>query len=32
VRIDGAPVADGTPGPLSCKLREAYLLHAAAAA
>src|SRR2546423_10014806 len=32
VRIDGAPVADGTPGPLSRKLREAYLLHAAAAA
>src|SRR5437868_5316488 len=31
VRIDGAPVADGTPGPLSRKLREAYLLHAAAA-
>src|SRR5436190_6611575 len=32
VRIDGAPVADGKPGPLSGKLREAYLLHAAAAA
>jgi len=32
VRIDGAPVADGKPGPLSRKLREAYLLHAAAAA
>src|SRR5438105_15350032 len=32
VRIDGAPVAEGRPGPLSRKLREAYLLHAAAAA
>jgi D-alanine transaminase len=32
VRIDGAPVADGKPGPLSRKLREAYFLHAAAAA
>ena len=32
VRIDGAPVGDGKPGPLSRKLREAYLLHAAAAA
>jgi D-alanine transaminase len=32
VRIDGAPVADGKPGPLSRKLRDAYLLHAAAAA
>src|SRR3954469_17107504 len=32
VRIDGARVSDGTPGPLSRKLREAYLLHAAAAA
>jgi D-alanine transaminase len=30
VRIDGAPVADGRPGPLSCKLRAAYLAHAAA--
>jgi len=27
VRIDGAPVADGKPGPLSLKLREAYLAH-----
>jgi D-alanine transaminase len=32
VRIDGAPVADGKPGPLSRKLREAYFHHAAAAA
>src|SRR5712672_3411471 len=32
VRIDGAPVADGTPGPLSRKLREAYFDHAGAAA
>src|SRR3954453_7482151 len=32
VRIDGAPVADGKPGPLSRKLREAYFRHAAAAA
>lgn len=31
VRIDGAPVADGKPGPLSRKLRDAYLAHAAAA-
>ena len=31
-RIDGIPVADGRPGPLSRKLREAYFLHAAAAA
>lgn len=30
VRIDGKPVADGKPGPLSQKLREAYLTHAAA--
>jgi D-alanine transaminase len=30
VRIDGAPVADGRPGPLSRKLRAAYLAHAAA--
>jgi D-alanine transaminase len=27
VRIDGAPVADGKPGPLSLKLREGYLAH-----
>jgi hypothetical protein len=27
VRIDGAPVADGRPGPLSQKLRDAYLVH-----
>jgi D-alanine transaminase len=32
VRIDGEPVADGKPGPLSRKLREAYFRHAAAAA
>jgi len=32
VRLDGAPVGDGKPGPLSRKLREAYLVHAAAAA
>jgi D-alanine transaminase len=31
VRIDGKPVADGKPGPLSQKLRDAYLTHAAAA-
>jgi D-alanine transaminase len=31
VRIDGDPVANGKPGPLSRKLRETYLLHAAAA-
>jgi D-alanine transaminase len=30
VRIDGEPVADGKPGPLSRKLREGYLAHAAA--
>ena len=27
VRIDGASVADGKPGPLSLKLRQAYLAH-----
>ncbi|HEX6442103.1 MAG TPA: D-amino-acid transaminase [Stellaceae bacterium] len=27
VRIDGSPLADGKPGPLSLKLREAYLAH-----
>jgi D-alanine transaminase len=32
VRIDGMPVAGGTPGPLSRQLRAAYLAHAAAAA
>jgi D-alanine transaminase len=32
VRIDGAPVANGKPGPLSRKLREAYFRHAAVAA
>ena len=31
VRIDGDPVADGMPGPLSRALREFYLAHAAAA-
>jgi D-alanine transaminase len=31
VRIDGAPVGDSKPGPLSRKLRAAYLAHAAAA-
>ncbi|MGD9615793.1 MAG: D-amino-acid transaminase [Alphaproteobacteria bacterium] len=29
VRIDGAPIGNGKPGPLSCKLRAAYLAHAA---
>ena len=32
VLLDGAPVADGKPGPLSRKLREAYFAHATAAA
>jgi len=32
VRLDGEPVADGKPGPLSRKLRTAYLAHAATAA
>jgi D-alanine transaminase len=31
VRIDGQPVADGKPGPLSQTLRDAYLTHTAAA-
>ena len=31
VRIDGEPVGDGRPGPLSRTLRAAYLAHAAAA-
>ena len=30
VRIDGEPVGDGKPGPLSRKLRKGYLAHAAA--
>ena len=30
VRIDGIPVGDGKPGPLSRKLRASYLAHAAA--
>jgi D-alanine transaminase len=32
VRIDGDPVGNGSPGPLSRRLREYYLAHAAAAA
>jgi len=32
VKIDGEPVADGKPGPLSRKLRDAYLTHSGAAA
>ncbi len=32
VRIDGAPVGEGTPGPLSQKLRAAYFAHAASPA
>jgi len=32
VRIDGDPVGDGSPGPLSRAPREFYLAHAAAAA
>jgi len=32
VRIDGAPVGEGRPGPLALKLRAAYFAHAAAAA
>jgi D-alanine transaminase len=31
VRIDGAAVGNGEPGPLSRKLRECYLAHAASA-
>jgi D-alanine transaminase len=31
VRLDGEPVGDGEPGPLSRKLRAAYLAHTAAA-
>ena len=27
IRIDSTPVGDGKPGPLSCKLRAAYLAH-----
>ena len=30
VRIDGAPVGEGRPGPLALKLRAAYFAHAAA--
>ncbi len=29
VRIDGAPIGDGTPGPLTRRLRAAYLAHVA---
>ena len=29
IRIDGAPVGNGKPGPLSRQLRAAYLAHAA---
>jgi D-alanine transaminase len=32
VAIDDHPIADGKPGPLSLKLRESYLSHAAAPA
>jgi D-alanine transaminase len=32
VRLDGEPIGDGKPGPLSRKLRAAYLAHAAQAA
>jgi len=32
VRIDGAPVGEGRPGPLARKLRAAYFAHAAGAA
>ena len=32
VRIDGAPVGEGRPGPLGQKLRAAYFVHAASAA
>jgi D-alanine transaminase len=32
VRIDGAPVGEGRPGPLSQKLRATYIAHVAAAA
>ncbi|MGC2413392.1 MAG: D-amino-acid transaminase [Stellaceae bacterium] len=32
VRIDGAPVGEGKPGPLGQKLRAAYVAHAAAPA
>jgi D-alanine transaminase len=31
VRIDGNPVGNGHPGPLSRKLRKAYLVHAVTA-
>ena len=32
VRIDGDPVGNGMPGPLSRRLRERYLAHVAASA
>jgi D-alanine transaminase len=31
VRIDGAPVGEGRPGPLTRRLRAAYLVHTATA-
>jgi D-alanine transaminase len=31
VRLDGILIGDGSPGPLSRRLRAAYLAHAAAA-
>lgn len=31
VRIDGQPVGDGTPGPLTLRIRQAYLDHVGAA-
>jgi D-alanine transaminase len=32
IRIDDAPIGDGKPGPLTHRLRAAYLAHAAAPA
>jgi branched-subunit amino acid aminotransferase/4-amino-4-deoxychorismate lyase len=32
VRIDGAPVGPGRPGPLTCRFRDSYLAHTAVAA
>jgi D-alanine transaminase len=32
VKIDGEPVGGGVPGPITLRLRELYLVHAAAAA
>jgi branched-subunit amino acid aminotransferase/4-amino-4-deoxychorismate lyase len=31
VKIDGAPVGSGVPGPVTCRLRELYLAHVAGA-